>query len=56
MSVGKKIQAYRRTHGLSVAELAARLGVARQTVGRWERGEWMPRAEHVIKLYKLGIL
>lgn len=35
----EKLLAYRRTHGLSQEELAARLGVDPQSVARWEAGE-----------------
>ena len=39
MSLGENIKARRRTLGYTVEELAARLGVSRQTVFRYENGQ-----------------
>lgn len=36
------LQEYMQAEGLSDAELAARLGVGRQTVFRWRRGQAIP--------------
>lgn len=41
-------RALRVTAGLSAAELAASLGVTRQAVSKWERGERHPRGQHLV--------
>lgn len=38
-------EAIRRTAGLSSADIAAELGVAYQTVRRWEQGRTAPRGD-----------
>ena len=40
----------RKTKGISQEELTEQLGVARQTIGRWEHGEFSPSAENLRKL------
>ena len=42
MGLGEKIGQYRRSLGISQEELGARLGVSRQAVSKWERGEALP--------------
>lgn len=44
------IRALRADLGLSQARFAARLGVALNTVARWERGERAPNAYHALRL------
>lgn len=39
---GKQLQSKRRELGLTQARLAELLGVAANTVARWERGERLP--------------
>ena len=39
---GKDIEAFRKKHGLSVAELASKVGVSRMTEYQWEKGETKP--------------
>jgi transcriptional regulator with XRE-family HTH domain len=41
-NIGGKIKYGRRNKGLSQNELAARLFVSKQAVGKWERGESLP--------------
>lgn len=48
--LNKNLTALRKARGLSQEELAARLGVVRQTVSKWERGYSVPDAELLIKL------
>ncbi len=42
MTTGQKIQALRKGRGLTQEQLAARLGVSRQAVSRWELDETLP--------------
>ena len=44
-SLGGKIIAYRKIHGLTQKELARQLGVDPTTLARWERGESRPSKE-----------
>lgn len=43
----------RKEHHLSQEELAAQLGVSRQTISKWERGEASPDTDNLIALAKL---
>ena len=45
--------AQRREHGYSQEELAARLGVSRQAVSKWERAESSPDTDNLIALARL---
>ena len=40
MTLSEKILYYRKAAGLSQEELAARVGVSRQAVSKWETGEY----------------
>jgi DNA-binding transcriptional regulator YiaG len=42
-------RAIREAARVSVSELASVLGVADITLARWERGEWSPRGDAVIR-------
>ncbi len=42
MEIGKKIMELRKQKGLSQEELAEKVGVARQTISKWELGETSP--------------
>ena len=42
MEIGKRIMDLRKKNGLSQEELAERVGVARQTISKWELGETSP--------------
>ena len=42
MKIGKKIMDLRKKNGLSQEELAEKVGVARQTISKWELGETSP--------------
>ena len=42
MEIGKKIVNLRKKNGLSQEELAEKVGVARQTISKWELGETSP--------------
>lgn len=43
-------RAIRQAAGFSAAEVASLMGVTRQAVGKWERGERMPRGD-CLKVY-----
>ncbi|WP_304426788.1 LexA family transcriptional regulator [uncultured Adlercreutzia sp.] len=53
MSIGDNIRALRRRKGLSQAELAAQLNVAKETVSRWESGRTFIRQAHLERLVEL---
>ncbi len=42
MEIGKKIMDLRKKNGFSQEELAEKIGVARQTISKWELGETSP--------------
>jgi hypothetical protein len=47
MVSGDLLREARRRAGLTQAELAARLGIPRSQIGRWERGEVLPSLERL---------
>ena len=51
--ISRNIQAARKALGLTQEDLANRLGVARQTVAKWESGESLPDLENAYALAKL---
>lgn len=50
MKLGEKIAYYRRVSKLSQEELAARIGVSRQAVSKWELGETSPDVDRLLGL------
>lgn len=50
MELAKLIYTRRKAKGLSQEQLAESLGVARQTVSKWETGETLPDVESLRKL------
>lgn len=50
MNLGSRIQALRKQQGLSQEELADRLGLSRQAIGKWESGSSMPSIDNLIEL------
>ena len=50
MTVGEKIQALRRQHGMSQEELGKKLLVSRQTISQWEIGQTFPSIDNLIRL------
>lgn len=50
MNIGSNIQMTRQAAGLTQEQLAAAIGVSRQTVAKWEAGETSPDLEHAAAL------
>ncbi|MBE6579467.1 MAG: helix-turn-helix transcriptional regulator [Ruminococcaceae bacterium] len=56
MTIGEKIQYYRKQKGLSQEELGTLLTVSRQTVSQWETGQTSPTVDNLVRLKEvLGI-
>lgn len=53
MTLGERIQALRKAAGLSQEELGEKLGVARQSVSKWESGATVPELDKLIAMSKL---
>lgn len=53
MTLSEKILYYRKSAALSQEELAARVGVSRQAVSKWETGESTPELSKVVLLAQL---
>jgi transcriptional regulator with XRE-family HTH domain len=53
MEIGKKIMELRKKSGLSQEELAEKVGVARQTISKWELGETSPDLKQAKELSKI---
>lgn len=47
MTIGERIRKERLAHGLTITELAERIGVTRSAVGQWENGRTEPTRENV---------
>ena len=52
MEIGKSIMNLRKKNGLSQEELAGKIGVARQTISKWELGETSPDLKQAKELSK----
>jgi transcriptional regulator with XRE-family HTH domain len=53
LSITYKLRNWRRQQGLSQAEAAEKMSVARRTWHQWERGTVVPGPEHMVKLVHL---
>ena len=53
IELANRLCAYRKAQGLSQEELAARVGVTRQAVSKWERAEASPDTDNLIQLAKV---
>ena len=53
MEIGKKIMELRKKNGLSQEDLAEKVGVARQTISKWELGETSPDLKQSKELSKI---
>ena len=52
-AIANRFYEYRKKSGLSQEELAARLGISRQSVSKWENGSSDPNTSNLIALAKL---
>ena len=50
MTVGEKIQLYRKNLGMSQEELGQKLLVSRQTISQWEKDQTVPTIDNLIRL------
>lgn len=56
--LGNKLYELRRQAGLSQEEFAEKIGVSRQAVSKWERGEALPDTDNLItiaRMYKISL-
>ena len=53
IELGNRLAELRKQHGLSQEELADQLGVSRQAVSKWERGEASPDTDNLIELARI---
>ena len=53
MMIAEKIMKLRKAQGWSQEELAARLGVSRQSVSKWESMASMPDLDKILKMSEL---
>lgn len=53
MTVGEKIQYYRKRQGLSQEELGQKLMVSRQTISLWENDQTLPTIDNLIRLKEI---
>ena len=53
MTVGEKLQKYRKDQGLSQEELAQKLLVSRQTISLWENDQTLPTVDNLIRLKEI---
>jgi transcriptional regulator with XRE-family HTH domain len=53
MTVGEKIQFYRKAQGMSQEELGKRLFVSRQTVSLWEKDQTVPTIDNLMRLKEI---
>ena len=58
MGLGNQIHEFRKKHNLSQEQLAEKVGVARQTISKWELGETAPdikQAQMLSKIFDVGL-
>ena len=53
MKLEEKLQLLRKQNGYSQEELAERIGIARQTISKWENGQAVPEINGLIRLSEL---
>lgn len=58
MNIGEMISTLRKGKGLTQEDLAEKVGVARQTISKWELGETTPdlkQAKELSKIFKVSL-
>ena len=53
IELGNRLADLRKQHGYSQEDLADKLGVSRQAISKWERGEASPDTDNLIELAKI---
>ena len=53
IEIANKLLELRKAEGLSQEQLAQKLGISRQAVSKWERGEASPDTDNLIELARL---
>lgn len=53
IKIADRLQALRKSHSLSQDALAEKLGISRQAISKWERGESSPDTDNLIALANL---
>ena len=53
MTVGEKIQMYRKQHKMSQEELGQKMRVSRQTISLWETNQTVPTIDNLIRLKEI---
>ena len=53
IELGNRLAELRKQHGFSQEELADKLGVSRQAISKWERGEASPDTDNLIELARI---
>ena len=53
IEIANRLYQYRKSMGISQEELAARIGVSRQAVSKWERAEASPDTDNLLELSKI---
>lgn len=53
MELKDKLQLLRKQNGYSQEQLADKIGIARQTISKWETGQAVPELNGLIQLSKL---
>ena len=48
--IGNNIRKYRKLHNLNIEELAEKIGVSRQSLSKWEKGESVPDLENAANI------
>ena len=56
LSLGRELRRNRRARGHTMGSMAAKIGVAENTYGRWERDEVTPSPSNMRALIRLGLI